>query len=101
MADVFNHCEYCISYDTKTFFYSAASICGCISIIVPENGESIEEWQPNAELRVGVAYGFDQEEIEHSLKTRDRLLKKYEVRMLNNGKAVDYFVSECEKYWFG
>ena len=74
-AAVFNKVERCISYDTQTLLSRYALLCGCSSIVVPEQGVSLEEWRPNEGDRLGIAYGFADQELSHAQATRGDLIK--------------------------
>lgn len=96
-VQVFNECEYCISYDTQTAYSALASICGCISVIVPEKGKTREDYIPNGETGFGVAFGFSEEEIQFAISTRDKLIKYYKSLNTEGEKQAQYFIDECEK----
>lgn len=97
MAKVFNQTEMCVIYDTYTMFSVYAAMCGCIPVIIPEEGVSIEVWQPEEENRYGMAYGFDG--IEYARETRDLLLAKLERQEDESNTAVHDFVEKCKKYF--
>ena len=96
---VFNECEYCISYDTQTAYSALASICGCISVVVPEEGKTREDYRPNGEIDYGVAFGFSEEEIQFAISTRGKLIEYYKFRNQEGLQQARYFVDECEKYF--
>jgi hypothetical protein len=74
-----------------------AAMCGCIPVIIPEEGVSIEEWQSVEENRYGMAYGF--EGIEYALKTRNLLLQKLQRQEDESNKSVIRFVETCKAYF--
>jgi hypothetical protein len=97
IAQIFNNVEYCISYDTYTMYSMYASMCGCKSVVVPEDGISKEEWLPDEEKRYGIAYGFD------DLKTfdlsRKLLFERFEQEKLQTSIQINNFVIKCEEYF--
>jgi len=97
IAEIFNQVETCISYDTKTLYNQYAVMCGCESVVIPDEGVCIEEWQPEVELRSGVAYGFD--DIPRAEATRGQLLdilKKEERESVNDAKQ---FAEKCFRFF--
>ena len=96
---VFNECEYCISYDTQTAYSGIAAICGCVSIIVPEQGKTREDYLSNGEVGYGCAYGFDDYEIEFARKTRSKVKEYYSKRNVQSKESVNQFIMECGKYF--
>ena len=74
MAEVFNRVRVCISYDAYTMYSAYAAMCGCLSIVVPEEGVSKEKWLPNPADRYGMAYGFD--DLLHAEQTRQLVLPR-------------------------
>lgn len=96
-ASIFNQVETCISYDTKTLYSQYAAMCGCKSIIIPDEGVDIEQWQPEIELRSGVAYGFDDVDRAEATKPLlfDMLVHQQE-ESLNDTKN---FVHKCLEHY--
>lgn len=96
-ATVFNQMKFCISYDPYTMYSVYAAMCGCIPIIVPEEGIAKEEWQSTEENRYGMAYGFD--DIEYAVQTRSLLLKRLEKQERESNHSVEQFVQKCTDYF--
>lgn len=99
----FNSCEYCISYDTQTAYSQIASICGCISIVVPENGKTRDDYRTNNgsvfDTGYGEAFGFSEDEIEYAKNTRDKLIAAMSNTEQESINSTRNFVEECEKYF--
>lgn len=83
IASVFNATERFYCHDPYTMYTLYAAVCGCIPIVLPQPGLSIEDWRP-LEGRWGVAYGDDAEQIRWALETRHKLLET-----LDKGRAKD------------
>lgn len=96
-AKIFNQTEFCISYDTYTMYAVYAIMCGCIPIIIPEEGISKEEWQPIEENRYGMAYGFD--DIEWAIETRPLLLERLEKQERESNESVKRFVEKSKVFF--
>ena len=74
LVSIFNKFKYFYSYDGFTFISCIASLCGCISIIVPFSGfNSIYEFNENEYFTNGIAYGDSEEQINHAINTKNRL----------------------------
>lgn len=99
IVEVFNKCKKCISYDTQTSYSAIASICGCLSIVVPEEGKTRNDYLANGEERFGVAFGESKEEIDYALSTQAQAIEKY--KMLNKQGLIKTkeFAKLCEKYF--
>ena len=99
IVEVFNKCEKCISYDTQTAYSAIASICGCLSIVVPEEEKTRNDYLANGEERFGVAFGESKEEIDYALSTQTQAIEKY--KMLNEQGLLKTkeFAKLCEKYF--
>jgi len=83
--EIFNKCEFFISYDPITFLILISAMCGCVSIIYPIEGISKQEYfkmtplyeyllENNTKL-YGIAYGTTDSEINFA-KTTVHLAKK-------------------------
>jgi hypothetical protein len=87
-----------ISYDTYTAYSIFAVLCGCDSIVVPNEGESEEQWYPNETDRYGIAYGFDN--IEKARITA-HLVKEHIIKEEKKSfRNVECAVIEINKYFF-
>lgn len=59
VANVFKKSKTFISYDTYTAYSIFAVLCGCESVVIPDENVTEEEWYPKETDRYGIAYGFD------------------------------------------
>ncbi len=90
IAQIMNKCEYFISYDFQTMYSQYAILCGCKSIVIPEDGISKDEWQPEKELQYGIAYGF--EDIDEAEKTKDLVYSTMKKMESDSNSSVDFFI---------
>lgn len=86
-----------ISFDPYTNFIYFASVSGCNSIVIPEPGITEEMWFPNANDRLGVAYGF--ENIEKAKSTRDLLRTHLRNMEEQSIAAVNIFLAEIDTFF--
>lgn len=98
---IFNEKKYCYCYDTQTFYATIAAVCGCIPIVVPELGKTRADYTMGDDTIYGVAYGDSEEEITYALSTREKLKEKLDNFKKENETAVDYFIAECQRYFYG
>lgn len=91
VAKLFNSCKYFVSYDVYTLYSRYAAMCGCIPVIIPDEGVTKEQWQPKPENRYGIAYGW--EDVAWAQQTRQQLLEHLEHVELSNRASVDNFIS--------
>lgn len=99
IADIFKKVGTFISYDAYTAYSVFAVLCGAKSIVVPDEGVSIDEWYPNIKDRAGIAYGFDDAELKRANETSGQVLEnilKEERHAKNNVKK---FVEEVSDYF--
>lgn len=72
LITIFNICERFYSYDTQTHLSVLASLCGCDSIIISDQGESRSAvMDATPAFKYGVAFGV--EEIQHARTSRNQL----------------------------
>lgn len=86
----FNQCKYCVSYDIYTAYSSIAAMLGCISVVVPEPGKTRQDYGQTQ--RYGVAFGFDEAEIEFAEATVEKLAENYRMNEQRNRENVKYFI---------
>lgn len=68
LADIFNYCERFYAYDDATWISIMAALCGCESIVVPDNGMTAEQWHNGFPyFKYGIAYGLD--DLEYAKST--------------------------------
>lgn len=97
IADIFNKCEYCVSYDLYTMYSYYAAMCGCKSVVVPDDSLTKDQWQPVPELRYGVAYGF--QEVEQAEQTVGLMRDYFDRQIQNNHIFVNDFISKCDAFF--
>lgn len=78
LSDIFNSKEIFYSYDSATWISIMAALCGCVSVVIPDDGVSALEWHEKFPyFKYGIAYGLD--DLEHAKSNihllRDHLLK--------------------------
>lgn len=93
-----NKYEKCISYDTQTFYSSIAACCGCLSIVVPEEGKSREDYI-SKENGYGRAYGFSKQEIKYAMETHDLLIKMLYDINLSAQSETKKFLRYCNEHF--
>lgn len=89
--------EQFISYDTYTAYSKFAALCGCDSIVIPEDGVDITDWYSDPADRLGVAYGF--EEIEWARKTRQDLKAAVAQQHERSAEDVKRFLLATESFF--
>ena len=92
-ARVFNGVEYCVSYDSRTMLTRFAALCGCKVMIVPEEGVTLEAWEPDERLRYGLAYG--QENIAWAENTKHLILGELQKIQDRNIEMTKEFLDKC------
>jgi len=97
LAELFNTKEYFICYDPYCYHAQQAALCGCIPIVIPDEGVSKEEFIKNTPVnKYGIAYGMD--DIEYA-KSTIHLVKPHLQEIENEGiKSVKKFVDDCYKH---
>lgn len=99
-AKIFNESEVFISYDTSTLYSQYAALCGCSSVVVPDEGTSVEDWhQQDNRWRYGVAYGFSNDEIARANVTRHLLNQLIEELEESSKASVKNFIQVCDQYF--
>ena len=94
---IFNKYEYFISYDSITFLFVIAALCGCVSIVVKVDGLSKEDWlnttsaaeylkESGENTLYGIAYGAD--DLENAKSTLHLVKEQW-------NKIVNYSVNKC------
>ena len=83
-----------ISYDTYTAYSRFASLCGCDSIVIPDEGVTLDQWYANPQDRYGVSYGFDG--IEEARATRSKMRERILAQEEKSLNTVRVFISETQ-----
>lgn len=97
VASVFKRVKVFVSYDLYTAYSVFAALCGCDSVVIPQEGLSKEEWQPNPESRYGQAYGFN--DVLHASNTRHLLVEKVYRDHERNQEIVEDFIKEANDFF--
>lgn len=96
LVDMLNNHKYCYCYDPQTFYMKIAAVCGCIPILVMEEGKTEKDYLSNSEHHYGIAYGGTPEQIQYAIETRDLLLKRldYSSSNIKNAKILVSILEE-------
>lgn len=94
----FNRTRYFYCYDLYTRYFMYAAIAGCIPVVVPLPGVSIEQWMPQERDRYGIAYG--EENIGWAVETRPLLLQRLAEDHENEERLLRAFVARCRAFFF-
>lgn len=89
LINIFNQCERFYCYDTESYLNVLASLCGCDSIVVPDNKTTRSEVMEKSPAFAigGVAYGI--EEIQQARNTRHLLVDYLKNKEKNQTKQVN------------
>lgn len=88
-AAIFKRVKRFISYDTYTAYSIFAILCGCESIVIPDDGISEKQWYPSEEDRYGIAYGFDR--LDWASATKELQISRVITEHDNSILSVDRF----------
>lgn len=85
-----------VSFDTATFWSQLASLVGCDSIVIPDEGIHVSDWRSSESDRYGVAYGCGSDAIAWARDTRLNLRKDLESKMHGSMECVKTFIDFWE-----
>lgn len=87
-----NTIKYFVTFDHATYHSILASLAGCISVVIPVDGLSKEQWKKQLPIaKYGVAYGFD--DIDWAIQTKDDLRNRLNEIESENTVQVLNFIS--------
>jgi hypothetical protein len=96
LLQLFNQYERFISMDHASYHSIQAALCGCIPIVIPDEGIAKEEWREKLPLlKYGVAYGMD--DIEWAINTRELMIENLKIQDTLSNKSVLNFINILEK----
>jgi hypothetical protein len=97
VASILKRVKTFISYDTYTAYSIFAVLCGCDSIVIPDEDVDEEEWYPDPADRSGLSYGFSK--LDESRKTA-HLVKQHVIdEEKKSVKNVMSFIEEVETFF--
>lgn len=99
VAAIFKQSKRFISYDTYTAYSIFAVLCGCESIVVPDEGVDKEEWYSNPKDRYGIAYGKSEVEKKHAEKTANLVEQNVLNEEQRNIVNVNMFLNESKTFF--
>lgn len=100
ISKIFKQSKAFISYDLNTAYSKLAAVCGCLSIVVPDENITKDEWQPIEKLRYGIAYGFSAKEIEWAQSTQHKVMQTIIEGHEENIAIANNFVDEINDYFY-
>lgn len=97
LSTIFNQVEMFITYDTYTYYSTYAALCGCISVVIPDENISKEQWYAYEKDRYGKAYGLD--DIDYAVSTKSLMLDYLQEQEDRNKNSVANFIILCDQYF--
>mgnify|MGYP003669631530 CR=1 FL=1 len=98
ISQIFKRVKVFISYDTQTAYSRLAALCECESIIIPDEGQSKNDWKPLIKQRYGLSFGFDDYYTNNSSQY-DLLLTQILLEENESESNVKKFVVESQQYF--
>jgi hypothetical protein len=97
LIDLFNRKETFVCYDPYCFHTHQAALCGCIPVVIPDDGVTKEDFiKRDPGNKYGVAYGFD--DIENARKTIHLVKPNLEDIEKNSIDSVKKFIEDCYEH---
>ncbi|MEH0833148.1 WavQ [Pectobacterium cacticida] len=93
VASIFRRSKRFICYDDYTAYSIFAVLCGCESVVIPDEKKTIDEWYPNITDRYGIAYGLSESQRQWALETRHKVLE----HIINEHEKCEHNVQICLK----
>jgi hypothetical protein len=100
IAEILKRVKTFYCYDTRTAYYYFASLCGCETIVIPDDGISKEEWLPLPISRVGIRYGIDSPK-NFSQNTPNDVLAFLKAEEISSIARIKTALQEIDKYDYG
>lgn len=97
IAEIFKRVKTFISYDPHSTFSVLAAMCGCDSVVIPDEGISESEWMPDINRTFGIAYGF--ENISKAAKTRYLLQQRIDSLNSHILDSTASFLNEVDQFF--
>ena len=97
-ADIFRKSKYFYSYDEVTLYSQYAAMCGCISVVIPENyGSRADYVKKNPTAKNGIAYGLD--DIDHAIKTQNKVAEYFGDLERESRESVARFAAVAQRHF--
>lgn len=96
LLETFNKFEKFISYDAFTYYSIIASMCGCISLVIPDPSLPKESFYSGF-TKYGIGYGLDEEE--RAIQTRHFVKPHIESLYQESMETVYNFIDYCKNHF--
>jgi len=97
VSSIFKKVKTFISYDTYTAYSIFAVLCGCESVVIPDEGVLVGDWYACESDRYGIAYGLD--DINRAKQSAGLVLDHVRCEEARSVNAVRCFVREVGLYF--
>jgi len=99
IAKIFNQARTFICYDDYTAYSIFAVLTGCVSVVVPDHGVSIDEWYSNETDRYGIAYGVSQVQLDWANQTKGKVFEHIEHEHFKSETCVQTCMNEIHTFF--
>jgi len=97
IAKIFKRVKTFISYDSYTAYSRFAVLCGCESIVIPDEGVTKDNWYADKRNTYGLAYGF--EDIDHARETSHLVLNRINEEISEYRDDINLFCSTSNDFF--
>jgi hypothetical protein len=94
VARIFKSVKTFISYDSRTLYSHLAALCGCDSVVIPDEGVDEASWRPEVASRSGIAYGYDK--LEQARATAPQVFDYLNEKQQASMASVQKFLREVD-----
>ena len=92
IAEVFKRSRLFYCHDPYSMYCDYAAFCGCLPIVVPPPGMSLDAWRPEPDRR-GIAFGDSPEQLDWALRTREGLFERIRDLKRQEDAMLEHFVA--------
>lgn len=95
---ILNQVRYFVSFDQDTYHNILAALAGCISVVIPVDGITDQDWKNNSEVcNYGIAYGF--EDLPWVFKTQNKIRQHIQNLEQKNITFAQNFINLTKQKW--
>jgi hypothetical protein len=97
ISKIFKRVKRFVSYDSYTAYSRFAVLCGCESVVIPDEGMAKCDWYGDIRNTYGLAYGF--EDLKFAKETSDLVLSRINEEVAECRDNIDKFCATANEFF--